>query len=55
MEEGERNTKYLLSLETRNGERKVSTQLRKQDSNNTLITNQQEMICEVNKFYENLY
>ena len=56
MEEGERNTKYFLSLEKRNGERKVLTQLRKDtDSNNKLITNQQEVICEVKKFYENLY
>ena len=54
MEEGEKNTNYFLSLEKKNGENKLITQL-KSLGNKKVVTKQQHILREVKRFYEDLY
>ena len=52
LEHGERNTKYFMSLEKRNGEKKNILKLRK---GKKIISKQDEILHEVVSFYEELY
>ena len=52
IEEGEKNTKYFLSLEKRNYCNKLITQIQVGD---TVIDNQEDILKEEKYFYENLY
>ena len=52
IEEGEKNTKYFMGLERKNGEKKNIIRLRK---DNSLIIKQNEILKEVVSFYEQLY
>ena len=54
MEGGENNSKYFLSLEKKNGDDKLITQL-KVGGNNKIVTEQQQILREVKCFYANLY
>ena len=54
MEEGEKNTKYFLSLEKRNGENKVITQL-KVEGKQKVVAEQRDILKEMKHFYANLY
>ena len=54
MEDGEKNTNYFLSLEKKNGEKKLITQLKIRDKKK-VVTDQQHILREVKRFYEELY
>ena len=54
IEEGEKNTNYFLSLEKKNGENKLISQL-KMEGKQKMVTDQQEILKEVKRFYEDLY
>ena len=51
--EGEKNTKYFLSLEKRHFKQGTISQLKRND--NTLITSDNEILSECKLFYEHLY
>ena len=53
LKEGEKSTKYFLNLENRNYTAKLMTKLRKSD--NSIITQQKEILKEQQRFYEALY
>ena len=53
VEQGEKPTKYFLSLERRNFINKTVNKL--VDSNGETITSQTEILSEIEKFYKNLY
>ncbi len=52
-EEGEKSTKYFLSLEKRNYNNKIVSRLK--TSENKLITDKEEILLEQKKYYEKLY
>lgn len=54
MEDGEKNTSYFLSLEKRNGENKLITQLKIKEKKK-VVTDPQQILREVKRFYEDLY
>ena len=51
--EGEKNTKYFLSLEKRHFKQGTISQLKLDD--NTLVTSDKEILSECESFYKNLY
>ena len=53
VEQGEKPTKYFLSLERRNFINKTVNKL--VDSNGETITSQAQILSEIEKFYKNLY
>ena len=52
MEEGEKNTKYFMSLEKRNAKKKNLHRLK---CGNKIITEETEVLTEVVNFYQELY
>ena len=54
IEDGEKNTNYFLSLEKKKGENKLITQLKIREKKR-IVTEQQQILREVKRFYEDLY